>query len=642
MDNYKKALAIFQELGTQDEIGRGMHRIGMVYYEWGQYDKALDNFEKALAFYQKLGLRSEMANAIEEIGWIYHKRGEYNKAIKNFEKALAIFQQQREKWDIASSLISIGLVYYDQNKFSDAIEFFTKSIKHIEEIRDTATGEDKRAYFSSIRTVYGFLISSHIKNINPEAAFNIVEESSARYLLDQLGEKLNEKMVHFADIKEYQKNRNAGTAVISYSNIHKFEKTSNYLKTEMGMAQILMDKTSINAREVDDAIFTKPLQNKYSAVINSANEKLRGLAIEPKKDQTKEDKTADDFLKIVNYYRYLLSRSNLSDSEKETLKQIGIGLYNLLLSGFDKQLEGKNDLIIIPGGVLAFIPFETLVMPDGRYLAEKYNIKYTQSLTVLEMLNKRKYDENRKSLIAFGGAVYDDIPYKGEMITSEKQLEYLKQTTLSALNRGESMRNAFNALGYGKWDNLPGTLTEVKAIEKIVKGAVINTDSAVDEAYIKKLSTEGKLKRYKVIHFATHGLVVAEFPKLSSLVLSQYINEKNGEDGYLRMDEIAALDFNADFICLSSCETGIGKIYRGEGVVGLIQSFLVAGANGLSVSLWKVADNSTMEFMVGMYKKVSENGMSYDKAITEMKREYIKSGKYSTPFYWAPFVYYGK
>jgi len=73
-----------------------------------------------------------------------------------------------------------------------------------------------------------------------------------------------------------------------------------------------------------------------------------------------------------------------------------------------------------------------------------------------------------------------------------------------------------------------------------------------------------------------------------------------------------------------------------------MQSFLVAGANGLSVSLWKVDDTSTMEFMVGMYKKVSENGMSYDKAITEMKREYIRSGKYSTPFYWAPFVYYGK
>ena len=147
------------------------------------------------------------------------------------------------------------------------------------------------------------------------------------------------------------------------------------------------------------------------------------------------------------------------------------------MGGFEKQLEGKNDLIIIPGGILAFIPFETLVMPDGRYLVEKYNIRYTQSLSVLEMLNKRKYDDARKPLIAFGGAVYDEISYKGEMIASEKQLEYLKQTTLSALNRGGSLRKAYNALGYGKWDNLPGTLTEVKAIGKIVKGADINTDS---------------------------------------------------------------------------------------------------------------------------------------------------------------------
>jgi CHAT domain-containing protein len=107
------------------------------------------------------------------------------------------------------------------------------------------------------------------------------------------------------------------------------------------------------------------------------------------------------------------------------------------------------------------------------------------------------------------------------------------------------------------------------------------------------------------------------------------------------MKEIVELNINADFVNLSACETGLGKIYGGEGVVGLTQSFLVAGANGLSVSLWQVADESTMELMVGMYRLVKEKGLSYDRAITEMKREFIRSNKYSDPFYWAPFVYYG-
>jgi len=113
------------------------------------------------------------------------------------------------------------------------------------------------------------------------------------------------------------------------------------------------------------------------------------------------------------------------------------------------------------------------------------------------------------------------------------------------------------------------------------------------------------------------------------------------------MKEIAMLDINADFVNLSACETGLGKIYGGEGVVGLTQSFLIAGANGLSVSLWQVADESTMQFMIGIYELVEEEGYSYDRAVTEMKRRFIARTNdnrldYSEPFYWAPFVYYGE
>jgi CHAT domain-containing protein len=138
--------------------------------------------------------------------------------------------------------------------------------------------------------------------------------------------------------------------------------------------------------------------------------------------------------------------------------------------------------------------------------------------------------------------------------------------------------------------------------------------------------------------------VVPEIPELSALVLSQREDATGSlpEDGYLRMQEISLLDLEADFVNLSACETGLGRIYGGEGVVGLTQSFLVAGANGLSVSLWQVSDASTMEFMIGLYRLVEKEGLSYDRAMTEMKRRFISGGRYSDPFYWAPFVYYGK
>ena len=95
-------------------------------------------------------------------------------------------------------------------------------------------------------------------------------------------------------------------------------------------------------------------------------------------------------------------------------------------------------------------------------------------------------------------------------------------------------------------------------------------------------------------------------------------------------------------VILSACETGLGKIYSGEGVVGLTQGFLLAGANALAVSLWQVADASTMEFMTGFYKIITSENLTYNEAINKMKREFLKDDKYKDPFYWACFVYYGK
>lgn len=207
------------------------------------------------------------------------------------------------------------------------------------------------------------------------------------------------------------------------------------------------------------------------------------------------------------------------------------------------------------------------------------------------------------------------------------------------------MRSSYDSLGLTSMKNLPGTLKEVKDIKKIIDNAEIITDKGVTEKKVKALSTSGALANYKVIHFATHGLVVPEIPELSALVLSQFADGQEGEDGFLNMREITDLKLQADFVNLSACETGLGRLYAGEGVVGLTHSFLIAGANGLSVSLWQVADVSTAEFMTAMYKLVENEGMDYVEAITEVKRRFIRGDfgeKYKAPFYWAPFIYYGK
>ncbi|MBT3274869.1 MAG: CHAT domain-containing protein, partial [Spirochaetales bacterium] len=183
---------------------------------------------------------------------------------------------------------------------------------------------------------------------------------------------------------------------------------------------------------------------------------------------------------------------------------------------------------------------------------------------------------------------------------------------------------------------------EVQAIGDLISGSEVHTGARVSEPGVRRMSDRGLLRNYKVLHFATHGLVVPEVPELSAIVLSQFAQQDSIYDGYLTMAEISSLDLKADFVNLSACETGLGKIYAGEGMVGLTQAFLVAGANGLSVSLWQVSDESTMRFMTGLYALVDRDTTSYSRALTEMKRQFIEEGEYASPFYWAPFVYYGR
>jgi len=217
-------------------------------------------------------------------------------------------------------------------------------------------------------------------------------------------------------------------------------------------------------------------------------------------------------------------------------------------------------------------------------------------------------------------------------------MESLKSNVKGSSNQGF----AYKSLGIDSWQNLPGTLTEVNNIRGIYPTSNTYTAAEVNEQKIQDLSESGQLDDYRIVHFATHGVVVPSVPELSALVLSQTGN--TSEDGYLNLSEIEKLKINADFVNLSACETGLGKIYGGEGVVGLTQSFLIAGANSLPVSLWQVSDESTMKFMTGFYESIKA-GKSYNEAICEMKRKFISGSsdsRYSIPYYWAPFVYYGR
>jgi CHAT domain-containing protein len=119
---------------------------------------------------------------------------------------------------------------------------------------------------------------------------------------------------------------------------------------------------------------------------------------------------------------------------------------------------------------------------------------------------------------------------------------------------------------------------------------------------------------------------------------------QGGEDGYLTAPEIARLRMAADLAVLSACQTGLGRIYGGEGVAGLTSSILVGGANRALVTLWPVNDAGTMHYMTGLYQLVAQQGLSLPEASAQMKRRFIAGefgADFQDPEIWAPFVLYG-
>lgn len=182
---------------------------------------------------------------------------------------------------------------------------------------------------------------------------------------------------------------------------------------------------------------------------------------------------------------------------------------------------------------------------------------------------------------------------------------------------------------------LPGTEAEVKAIAELFVGrSEVNLLGEATETTLKS----GKLRAYDYLHFATHGFVDATHPELSRLILQPSASD----DGNLYSGEIYNLELQAKLAVLSACQTGLGKVSKGEGVIGLSRALVYAGVQNLIVSFWRVSDQSTMQLMHYFYEHLqSHPEASFRSSLQAAKHKLKRAGEYRAPYYWAPFVLIG-
>ena len=314
---------------------------------------------------------------------------------------------------------------------------------------------------------------------------------------------------------------------------------------------------------------------------------------------------------------------------------------------------GEKRLMVVADGALNYIPFEVLLKSADSgdfsslgYLVKSNEIVYAPSASVVAAIKQQRAKSTSRAILIIADPVFNSNDTRARKATatpaSDAEVRGLGiQGALADVAGSKAPAKPTAAMEGLPLARLNGTRTEAEQISTLAKTAGGQADVWLDlDANEENLGTRDVTK-YRIIHVATHGLLNAERPQFTGIVLSLVGNKTH--DGFVRTDEVFNLRLGSPLVMLSACETGLGKEKRGEGVMGLTRAFMYAGAPTVGVSLWSVADKSTADLMTDFYRRLLSTGDSTTSsgALRSAQLAMITGKKYSAPFYWAPFVLVG-
>lgn len=322
------------------------------------------------------------------------------------------------------------------------------------------------------------------------------------------------------------------------------------------------------------------------------------------------------------YLKVIADRSLELKSGFEAAARIG---HMLIPAEMEEELKSTQAIIVVPDGILHYLPFETLRVPSRTglsYLVEEASVAYCPSSSALVALmgpDRLQPSKRKKELLAVGGPSYqprerhdDPAPAKGHPVDRPVDFE-----------EGLELRP------------LPFSRKEILDISKVFLADAVDllVGEDANEAKVKAWP----LTNYRIIHFACHGFLNERYPFRSALVLSPGDNAE--EDGFLQMREIYGLDVSADLVVLSACQTGNGLMERSEGSLSMSRPFFFAGARSVLASLWPIDDEATRSFMSDFYRAIAQ-GSSTVEALRHTKIKMLRS-QWAHPYYWATFLLQG-
>lgn len=646
LEYHRKALERAQEIGDKEVIAGSLNNIGDVYGNLGEYARALEYFRKGLALAEEMGNRVLIANAYIDIAEAHLLLGEPRKAVEFAERSAALYRQAELPDQLVYPLTLLGKAHLALGESEPARRPLLEAISIVERLREQVAGgeRDRQRFFETQVGPYYVMVELLLARGDDFGALTYAERAKGRVLLDVLsGGRVD---INKAMTAEEQARERALGGEVSAINSQIFREKSQpqpdaarlkeldarlhkaRLEYESFQTGLYAAHPELRLRRGESPSLT---QGELVALLPDAKTALLEFVVgeeasylfavtraEPtgasvKVKSYRLNVKAKDLAARVEDVHKRLSERNLDFGERAR------ALYELLLGPAREQLRGRTLLCIVPDGVLWELPFQALQPRDGVYLVEDHAVFYTPSLSVLHGMERLAGRERR--LNAGGGRAPVLLAF-GNPSLGRHTVEFVK-----SVYRDE------------KLGPLPEAEREVKALEEFY------TPSR-SRIYVREEAREERAKAevggYRVLHFATHGVLDDRNPMYSHVLLSQ-AGPGAAEDGLLHAWEVMKLDLKADIVVLSACQTARGKLGAGEGLIGMGWALFVAGSPTAVLSLWKVESSSTAELMVSFHRNLTAQGAGRSKAeaLRAASLELMKDRRFRHPFYWAGFVMTG-
>lgn len=695
LDQFQKALVLrlrLKESPDRNDITILHRSIGSIYASMKDYKRALEYFNKALNHQKKMPEpnRPERAATLMGLGDVYTRQREFTTGLHYYQQALLTLVPEFSDTSIQSNPIPHDVTHgkdlvkvlgakaaafelrhrpgsLDLSNLQASLSCYKCADTVVGLLRRKLTAEGSKLFLEEeSHSLYQNAIKVSMKLFNAtqktrykEAAFHFAENSRAGILLDGLADADAKQFGGIAD-SIIEKERSLKIDLSYYETrlqkeINKKEKSDTSkiielqnrcfaLKKEVQELLTLLDKTYPRYYEMkykDDSPTVSELQHvldertcllEYSLDENMiyvfviTNTAFDVVAI-PK--STALEQIASAFHKSIRKI------------EREDYIRSSAALYDALLRPVEKTTFGKSRLIIIPDGLLHYLPFEALIsdLPSQKnaavdfstlnYLVRSHEITYAYSTGFyLNRLRQKSGATKREKSFAGFAPVFRESDGNGVFLAKNA-------------SRLESDSSEFRSISLDgkKFNELKYSGEEVSAIAE-----QFQKQGKPSASFLHGIATEENFKtgigKYSYVHIATHGYINEGHPQLSMLLFSQPRDSTTKEDGVLYGGETYNLNLNVDLLVLSSCESGIGKLMKGEGIMAMTRGFFYSGATNIIFSLWKVYDRQTSDLMREFYRNVLA-GETFSSSLRKSKLTMIADQRTAFPSKWSGFILMG-